>query len=117
MAVADAAELIDSRRFNVMVARVMELVNATRKAIDSGPGGGDPAVREAVEVVAKLLSLVAPYAAEDMWEALGHRPTVALSGWPEVDDSLLVRESVTCVVQVNGKVPRPGGGGAGRHRG
>ena len=102
--VADAAELIDSHRFNVMVARVMELVNSTRKAIDSGPGGGDPAVREAVEVVAKLLSLVAPYAAEDMWEALGHTPTVALSGWPEVDDSLLVRESVTCVVQVNGKV-------------
>ena len=64
----------------------------------------DPAVREAVEVIAKLLSLVAPYAAEDMWEALGHQPTVALSGWPEVDDSLLVRESVTCVVQVNGKV-------------
>jgi leucyl-tRNA synthetase len=86
------------------VARVMELVNTTRKAIDSGPGGGDPAVREAVEAVAKLLSLVAPYAAEDMWEALGHRPTVALSGWPEVDDSLLMRESVTCVVQVNGKV-------------
>jgi leucyl-tRNA synthetase len=102
--VADAADLIEGHRFNVMVARVMELVNSTRKAIDSGPGGGDPAVREAVETVAKLLSFVAPYAAEDMWEALGHQPTVALSGWPEVDSTLLVRESVTCVVQVNGKV-------------
>ncbi len=70
---ADAAELIDSMRFNVMVARIMELVNATRKAIDAGPGAADPAVREAVETVAILLSLVAPYTAEDMWENAGPR--------------------------------------------
>jgi len=65
--VTDAAELVELYRFNVMVARVMELVNATRKAIDSGCGGADPAVREAVEVVAQLLSMVAPYTAEEMW--------------------------------------------------
>ena len=53
--VHDAAELVESYRFNVVVARVMELVNATRKAIDSGPGGADPAVREAAEAVAVLL--------------------------------------------------------------
>jgi leucyl-tRNA synthetase len=82
----------------------MELVNAVRKAIDSGPGGADPAVREAVEAVAVLLSLVAPYTAEEMWERLGHRPTVAAAGWPEVDEALLVEDSVTCVVQVKGKV-------------
>ncbi|HEY3005698.1 MAG TPA: class I tRNA ligase family protein, partial [Kribbellaceae bacterium] len=102
--VHEAAELIESQRFNVMVARIMELVNATRKAVDSGPGGADPAVREAVEAVAILLSLVAPYTAEDMWENLGHTPTVARAGWPEVDEALLVEETVTCVVQVAGKV-------------
>jgi leucyl-tRNA synthetase len=102
--VADAAELIDSHRFNVMVARVMELVNATRKAIDSGPGAADPAVREAAETVSILLSLVAPYTAEEMWEELGHEPTVAKAGWPKVDPALLVEETVTCVVQVAGKV-------------
>ncbi|MGW7680080.1 leucine--tRNA ligase [Kribbella sp. NPDC054772] len=102
--VGDAAELIDSHRFNVMVARVMELVNATRKAIDSGPGAADPAVREAVETVAIVLSLVAPYTAEEMWEELGHQPTVAKAGWPKVDAALLVQETVTCVVQVAGKV-------------
>ncbi|MCP6423326.1 hypothetical protein NL463_28870, partial [Klebsiella pneumoniae] len=63
--VHDAAELVESYRFNVVVARVMELVNATRKAIDSGCGPADPAVREAVEAVAVLLSLVAPYVAEE----------------------------------------------------
>ncbi|WP_422386728.1 leucine--tRNA ligase [Kribbella antiqua] len=102
--IADAAELIDSFRFNVMVARIMELVNATRKAVDSGPGAADPAVREAVEAVAVLLSLVAPYTAEDMWEALGHEATVAKAGWPKVDPALLVQDAVTCVVQIAGKV-------------
>jgi leucyl-tRNA synthetase len=102
--VHEAAQLVEGYRFNVMVARVMELVNATRKAIDSGAGGGDPAVREAVEAVAVLLSMVAPYTAEEMWERLGHRPTVARAGWPAVDEALLVEAQVTCVVQVRGKV-------------
>ncbi|HET8561829.1 MAG TPA: leucine--tRNA ligase [Marmoricola sp.] len=102
--VHEAAELVEGQRFNVMVARVMELVNATRKAIDAGPGAGDPAVREAAEAVAVLLSLVAPYTAEEMWERLGHAPSVARSGWPAVDAALLVEDSVTAVVQVQGKV-------------
>ncbi len=102
--VHDAAGLVEGHRFNVMVARVMELVNATRKAIDSGCGPADPAVREAAEAVAVLLSLVAPYTAEEMWERLGHEPTVAKAGWPAVDDALLVDDSVTAVVQVQGKV-------------
>jgi leucyl-tRNA synthetase len=100
----EAAQLVESHRFNVMVARTMELVNATRKAIDSGAGGSDPAVREAAEAVAILLSLVAPYTAEEMWERLGHAPTVANAGWPAVDEALLVEDTVTCVVQVKGKV-------------
>ena len=100
----EAEQLIDSHRFNVMVARTMELVNTTRKAIDSGPGPEDPAVREAVEAVAILLSLVAPYTAEEMWARLGHEPTVARAGWPTVDPALLVEDAVTAVVQIQGKV-------------
>jgi leucyl-tRNA synthetase len=103
-AVHEAAELVDAFRFNVMIARVMELVNATRKAIDSGCGPADPAVREAAEAVAIMLSLVAPYTAEEMWSRLGHEPTVARAGWPTVDPALLVESSVVAVVQVQGKV-------------
>jgi leucyl-tRNA synthetase len=102
--VDEARKAVESFRFNVAVAKAMELVNAARKAVDSGPGGGDPAVREAAEAVAVLLSLVAPYTAEEMWERLGHQPTVALAGWPSVDPALLVEDTVTCVVQVAGKV-------------
>jgi leucyl-tRNA synthetase len=105
-AIADATQLIESHRFNVMVARLMEVVNATRKAIDAddGPGPDDPAVREATEFVAIGLSLVAPYTAEEMWERLGHPPTVAKAGWPKAVPALLVRDEVVCVVQVQGKV-------------
>jgi leucyl-tRNA synthetase len=102
--VHDAAQLIESHRFNVLVARIMELVNATRKAIDAGCGPADPAVREAAETVTILLSLVAPYTAEEMWDRLGHEPTVALEPWPQVDQALLVEDAVTAVVQVQGKV-------------
>jgi len=103
-ALNDAQLAVETYRFNVAVARTMELVNITRKAIDSGCGPTDPAAREATEAVAIMLSLVAPYTAEEMWERLGHKPTVALAPWPPVDPQLLVEDSVQCVIQVNGKI-------------
>ena len=96
--------LIEDKRFNVAIARCMELVSAARKAIDSGPGAADPAVREAAEFVAIALSLFAPYVAEEGWEKLGHVGSVAVGNWREAEPELLVQESVTCVVQVQSKV-------------
>ncbi|AWB86619.1 leucine--tRNA ligase [Mycetocola zhujimingii] len=101
---ADAPGLVESFKFNVVIARLMELVNATRKVIDTGKGPADAAVREAAEVTAVALNLFAPYTAEDMWEQLGYQPTVAQVLWRKPDASLLVEDSVTCVVQVDGKV-------------
>jgi len=103
-ALHDIAFAVESFRFNVSVARMMELVNATRKAIDSGCGPADPAVREAAEAVAISLSLIAPFTAEEMWEKLGHKPSVALAGWPMIDPSLLVEDAVTAIFQINGKI-------------
>jgi leucyl-tRNA synthetase len=102
--VHEVEQLIDAHRFNVVVARIMELVNVTRKAIDSGPGAQDPAVRESAEAVAVMLSLVAPYTAEEMWARLGHQPSVAHAGWPTVEPELLVDDAVTAIVQVQGKL-------------
>jgi len=103
-AVADAQLAVETYRFNVVVARTMELVNVTRKAIDTGCGPADPAVREATQAVAIMLSLVAPYTSEEMWARLGHEPSVALAPWPTVDPALLVEDAVESVVQVNGKI-------------
>ncbi|CAB4550981.1 unannotated protein [freshwater metagenome] len=101
---ADIELAVESFRFNVTIARIMELVNATRKAIDSGCGAQDPAVREAAEAIAISLSLVAPYTAEDMWEKLGHKPAIANAGWPTIDQSLIGADNVIAILQVNGKI-------------
>ena len=103
-ALSDIELAVESFRFNVVIARIMELVNATRKAIDSGCGPQDPAVREAAEAIAICLSLVAPYTAEDMWEKLGHKPAIANAGWPVIDKSLLGVDNVIAILQVNGKI-------------
>jgi leucyl-tRNA synthetase len=102
--IEEVTRLVESARLNVAVARLMELATAARRAIDTGPGASDPTVREAAETLAILLSLFAPYTAEECWELLGHQPSVAMAGWPQADQALLVAEQVTCVIQVNGKV-------------
>ncbi|KHK98295.1 leucyl-tRNA synthetase [Microbacterium mangrovi] len=101
---ADAPGLIEHTKFNVVVARLMELVNAIRKVIDSGAGAADPAVREAAEAVAMLLDPFAPHVAEEMWEILGYDKFVGLAVWRQPDPTLLVEDTVTAVVQIGGKV-------------
>jgi leucyl-tRNA synthetase len=100
----DFGPLIENFKFNVGVAKIMELVNALRKAIDGVAGPADPAVREAAETVAKALSLFAPYTAEDMWQKLGYEPGVALAQLPDADLSLLVESCIVAIAQVDGKV-------------
>lgn len=101
---AEAPALVEQTKFNVLVARLMELVNITRKTIDGSAGAADPAVREAAETIAVMLDLIAPHTAEEMWEILGHEPSVGLVTWRSADPALLVEDSVTAVVQVGGKV-------------
>ena len=101
---ADAPGLVEQTKFNVVVARLMELVNTTRKAIDSGAGPKDPAVREAAEAITMILDLFAPHTAEEMWEMLGYDGFVGLVTWRQPDPTLLVEDTVTTVVQIDGKV-------------
>jgi leucyl-tRNA synthetase len=109
-AIDEVTRQVEQHHLNVAVARLMELVTAARRAIDSGPGAGDPAVREAAEALAVMISLFAPYTAEECWQDLGRsaasgpESSVGRAAWPAADQALLVNETVTCVVQVNGKV-------------
>lgn len=96
-------EDIDGRfHFNTAIAAVMELVNAVYsfKSGRENPG----VLREALEAVVRLLNPFVPHIAEELWQALGHEQSVETSGWPCWDDSALVADEVTLVVQVNGKV-------------
>jgi len=70
--VHDVKQLLDAGKFNVVVAKTMELVNATRKAIDSGPGGADPTVREAADkIYAELCAAGADVLLDDRDERAG----------------------------------------------
>ena len=114
---ADVTAALESQRFNVAVARVMEMVNAARRAVDTGAGPADPAVREAAEVVTVALSLVAPYVGRgDVGAArprpVGRRRTLA-AGRPVAPG----RRDRDLRVPGAGQGPRPHGGGARRHRG
>jgi leucyl-tRNA synthetase len=105
--IADATEQCEHHRFNVAIARLMELTSALRKAVDnddlSAPATA-AAVREGAEGLARMLSIFAPFAAEEVWELLGNAPSVVSAGWPTVDPALLVEDTATCVVQVAGKL-------------
>ncbi len=83
--------------FNTPVAAVMELVNEISKAPD------DPAGRFAAETAVSLIQPYAPHIAEELWQALGHE-RLWCEPWPVADTSLLTRETVELVCQVNGKV-------------
>jgi leucyl-tRNA synthetase len=61
-------------------------------------------VREATETVALLLEPIAPHTAEELWSRLGHEPSLSEIAWPDADPALLVQDTVTTAVQVNGKV-------------
>jgi leucyl-tRNA synthetase len=101
---AEAPALVEQTKFNVLVARLMELVNITRKTIDGASGAANPAVREAAETIAVMIDLFAPHTAEEIWEILGHEPSVGLVPWRSADPALLVEDTITAVVQVGGKV-------------
>lgn len=102
--VDETTRLMDGKRLNVAIARLMTLTSLLRKAIDAGPGPADPAVRDGAEALARMLSCFAPFTAEEAWERLGRQASVIEYGWPGADPALLVEETVTCVIQVAGKL-------------
>ncbi len=96
-------EDLSDMSFNTAIAAQMELVNELYKLKTMMPLGS----KEWQEALATLLQLVAPFAphiAEELWHQLGHTDTIHIDHWPTWDESLLARDIITIVVQVNGKV-------------
>jgi leucyl-tRNA synthetase len=87
-------------RFNTAISKLMVLTNGMRSVLDAGGGA-----RQAASALALMLGPLAPFAAEELWrEVLGEGSSVYVSSWPTYDPSLAAEETVTLVVQVNGKV-------------
>ncbi|WP_265444477.1 leucine--tRNA ligase [Flexivirga meconopsidis] len=86
----------EALQFNTAIAKLIELNNAITKEL------APP--REAVEALVLMTAPVAPHIAEELWSRLGHPETLTYEAFPAADESLLVDDTVTCVVQVQGKV-------------
>jgi leucyl-tRNA synthetase len=100
------AEEIEGLRFNRAVAQIYELTNALVRA--AGLAGVAPAARldallEGVQHLIQLIAPMMPHLSETCWEALGQPGLVADAPWPDVDPALLVDDSVTLPIQINGK--------------
>jgi leucyl-tRNA synthetase len=101
--IAGVSTDIEAFHFNKAVARLYELANA----IGSFDAGGDAsrwALRETLEIFVRLIGPMTPHLAEELWQALGHDTLLADSGWPAAEDALLVDDTVTVAVQMNGKL-------------
>ncbi|MGH7392158.1 MAG: leucine--tRNA ligase [Candidatus Rokuibacteriota bacterium] len=95
--------------FNTAVSAIMELVNALQafeaSTLDRLPAGERRALmREAVDTLVLLLAPFCPHVTEELWERLGRAGVVVEQRWPEADPAALVKDEVTVVVQVDGKV-------------
>lgn len=101
--VRDVTQGIERFHFNVGIARMNELANALRRAEGVDAPGMATARREAVRLLAQIASPFAPHLAEECWALLGGKGLVTTAQWPTPDPSLLVSDTLTLPVQVNGK--------------
>lgn len=92
------------QQFNTAIAAVMELMNEVNRHADRSTPQTLAVEREAIEATVKLLAPVAPHIAHALWMGLGYDTNIIDESWPMVDEDALVKNSVTIVLQVNGKV-------------
>ena len=99
-AVKGVTEDLERFRFNTAISKLQVLTNEMRTALDAGGGA-----REAATALTSMLAPFAPFAAEELWRTvLGNPESVHRQPWPTFDPTLVVEETVTLVIQVNGKV-------------
>jgi leucyl-tRNA synthetase len=108
-ALARVGEDIERLRFNRAVAQIYELANALGTAITDVRAAKNiaadvaSALREAGDILIRLVEPMMPHLAEECWAALGHKQLVAEEPWPVVERDLLIEDTITLPVQVNGK--------------
>jgi leucyl-tRNA synthetase len=101
------SEAIESLKFNVAVAQVHEFTRIIEGVVGSpkieDEAGIKWAAREACEIVIQMFGSMMPHLGEECWSMLGHDRLLAETPWPQADPALLVEDTVTIAVQVNGK--------------
>ncbi|MBI6629656.1 leucine--tRNA ligase [Pontibaca salina] len=97
-AIFDVTQGIESFGFNAAIARLYAFTNVLAKS-----DAGKAAKRQAVMVLAQLMSPMTPHLSEAIWHAQGGDGLVAIAPWPKADESMLIDDSVTMPIQINGK--------------
>ena len=106
-ALAHVSEDIERLRFNVCVAHIHEFASVFQTSLASLET--EPvadyrwAAREAVDILVRLFHPMMPHLAEECWAVLGHKTLVASEPWPTLEPDLLVEDTITLPVQINGK--------------
>ena len=98
----DMTQDLENFHFNKAVARLRELSNALEDF--KAAGGDEKVLREGCEAVVLLMNPLMPHLAEELWHGLGHKTLVADTPWPKADPALVVNDTVTMAIQVNGKL-------------
>ncbi len=102
-AIAGVSADIEAFHFNKAVARLYELANAIA-GLEATDEATKWALRETLEIFVRLIGPMTPHLAEELWRALGHKTLLADAPWPAAEDALLVDDTVTVAVQLNGKL-------------
>jgi leucyl-tRNA synthetase len=97
-AIADVTAGIEGFAFNKAVAKLYEFANTFSKSDASAD-----AKRQAMKVMAQLMAPMVPHLAEDIWHMLGGEGLVSAAAWPKADPAMLVDDTVTLPIQINGK--------------
>ena len=105
-AVKNASIDLERFQFNTAISRIMELVNVFypyRQNVAPADQNRE-VVDDAIQTLVQLMAPFTPHMAEELWRKLGHTASIFDATWPEHDESKLVADTVTIVVQVNGKI-------------
>jgi leucyl-tRNA synthetase len=94
---------IEGLRFNVAVAQLYELTNTLSSSMSKTGDGLSWAQREAAELLVRMVAPMMPHLAEECWARLGYNTLIANEPWPAAEAALLVDDTITVAVQVNGK--------------
>ena len=95
---------IEDEKFNTAVASMMEMVNGLYKIKESHGIDTSDEWRFALESLIQILAPFAPHITEELWREMGHDDTVHVGHWPKWDEKYLKSDTMTIIVQVNGKL-------------
>lgn len=91
---------MERQQFNTVTSAAMKMLNTLEKVVAVNP----PLAEEGLSILLRILAPITPHISDTLWQQLGLGPSILEAPWPIVDPAALEQESVTMVVQVNGKV-------------